>query len=474
MKPQETGIPSKELETSDSVRNTPQPLENVDQAFRYLESFTNLEKMKLTRQQRDYRLDRMERLLEMYGDPQTSFKAFHIAGTKGKGSTAAFLASVLHASGHRTALYTSPHVSSYLERISVDMRPPPEDLIVSLVGDMRDDMERIASELPGGFPPTTFELLTLLAFLVFERMGCEYGVIETGIGGRLDATNVLNPEACLLTPLDLEHTELLGNTLEEIAEEKGGIIKPHTPVFCGFQEQEAKAVFRRICGERESTIRFLDEELEKLEMNLERSGTWLCLKLKGRKEGCYRLSMVGRFQAENAALAYLCLSHLCLSHNLPFISSRAFERGLLDASLPGRMEIIGSRPPVILDGAHTPLAIERLLESYGALFEREGVLIFGSVSGKDPKTMAALLCPYFDQIIISKPGSFKESDPGQVHGIFQSLKPDSLLIEDPMQALQTAIELTDRRRPLVVTGSFYMVCEVRRFLTELTHRSQLD
>jgi len=449
------------------------PITNVDETFAYIESFTNLEKMKLTNRQRSFRLDRIETLLAYFDDPHNSFKSFHIAGTKGKGSTAAMLASILESDGHRTGLYTSPHVSSYLERINVALLPPEESMLVCLANQIREKIESLPSDLPGNFPPTTFELLTLLAFLVFRETQCEYAVLETGIGGRLDATNVVTPEACLLTPLDLEHTELLGDTIEQIAVEKGGIIKPGVPAFCGYQSEPVKKIFRDICRERGSPLHFLDDEISLSDVVLKPEETLLTMKLKGGEPLSISLSLRGRFQAENASLAYLAIKNV-----LPSLSSSALREGFRRANLPGRMEVVNTEPLIMLDGAHTPLAVRRLLESFRTLYPRKGVLIFGSVAGKDARHMAQLLTPYFASIVVSKPGSFKPNEPMEVFRIFKSLKPETYLFENAAKALTKALELSQSSLPILVTGSFYMICEIRRFfpLGAQNHdlRSRLD
>ena len=437
---------------------------DLSQAFQYLESFTNLEKSKLTNVQRNYRLDRMNVLLERFDEPHRNPRILHIAGTKGKGSTAVMLASILEAGGYKTGLYTSPHVESYLERINISLAPPDSSLIVALVNRIKDEIEHLQRTLPGDFPPTTFELMTLLAFLLFRETQCDIWVLETGIGGRLDATNVVSPLASLITPLDLEHTELLGNTLEEIAREKGGIIKPGVPVFCGIQEPRAKAVFRSLCDERGSALRFLEDEMEELRVRLEREGTAFTIKLKNRRAEEFHLALRGVFQAENAALAYLSLTYLSLAKTLPALPIDAYRKGFGRAFLPGRMEVRSWEPPVILDGAHTPLSVKRLMESFRILFPEKGVLIFGSISGKDPLHMARLLVPHFKHIVISTPGSFKESEPRKVYEIFRALHPGTVLVEAPDAALETALSLSGLNTPILVTGSFYMIAEIRRLL----------
>jgi dihydrofolate synthase/folylpolyglutamate synthase len=436
-------------------------MQTPEDVFDWADGFTNLERGRLPFDKRNYRLDRMRRLLALFGGPERAFRTIHVAGTKGKGSTAALLSAVIDAAGGRCGLYTSPHVSSPLERISVSGAPPLPELFVGLGQELRERVERVRpGELPGGFPPTTFELYTMLAFLAFRSSGCTDAVVETGIGGRLDATNVVHPEASVITPLDLEHTEILGDTIERIAFEKAGIIKEGVPAFIAAQPADARRVFRDAARRRNAPLVFLDEELESLEVSLTDCGTSFSMKLKGMKSEEFRLSLLGRFQAENATLAYLVLRRC-----RPDIPRAAFQRGFLGALLPGRMEVIQRSPVIVVDGAHTPLAVRRLLESFSAIFPGEAVLIFGSVAGKRPHEMAEILAPAFNTVIVSTPGTFKASRPEDVYSIFNALNPRSVLEKDPAAALARARQAAAGRLPILVTGSFYMVAEIRKLVS---------
>ncbi len=433
-----------------------------EDVFAWAEGFTNLEKGNLPLDKRSYRLDRMRLLLGLLGNPEHGLCTLHVAGTKGKGSTAALLASVLEAAGEKTGLYTSPHVASALERISVSGAPPEAGLFLAAASELRKKIEELqGSGLPGGFHPTTFELYTLLAFLAFRACGCVSAVVETGIGGRLDATNVVTPRASVITPLDLEHTEILGDTLSKIAFEKAGIIKEGVPAFIGFQPEEAKRVFREAGKERGAPVFFLEEELEELSAVLSAEGTPFRVKLRGGPVECFRLSMLGKFQAENAALAYLTLRR-----TRPDIRTEAYEDGFRRAALPGRMEVLRRAPALVVDGAHTPLAVRRLLESFRAVFPGDAVLIFGSVAGKRPREMAEILAPWFRRVIISTPGSFKESLPEELFRIFRGVNPETILEKEPAAALARAEEESAGRLPILVTGSFYMIAEIRRLVKE--------
>jgi dihydrofolate synthase / folylpolyglutamate synthase len=434
-------------------------LSTAQDVFAWAESFTNFERGALPTEKRLYRLDRMRSLLERFGRPDQGLRIIHVAGTKGKGSTAALMASVLRAAGNPTGLYTSPHVRDAFERIELPGQERRPDLMLRLGREVRRFVDALPAGFIGGFAPTTFELYTLLAFLYFREAGCTDAVVEVGIGGRLDATNVVSPCTAVITPLDLEHTDVLGDTIEQIAFEKAGIIKPGVPAFVAPQPPGAREVFRRACAERGSPLTFLDEAAAPLASSVDRGGTSLTVRLGGEGPREFRLAMLGQFQAENAALAYLALRR-----TRPEITEAQFREGFSSTRLPGRMELRAGSPAVVLDGAHTPLAVTRLLSSFRAVFPEEAVLLFGSVAGKNPRGMAEILAPAFPRVIVSTPGTFKESAPEEVAAIFRGLNPATTLVKDPAEALRAAREASGGTRPILVTGSFYMVSEIRRLL----------
>lgn len=432
--------------------------------FAWVESFTNLERGAAPFDGRNYHLDRMRRLLALFGDPQRACPLIHVAGTKGKGSTSALLAFALRASGRRTGLYTSPHIASPFERIVLAGEPDRPEVLVRIAAGVRQIVDALPEEAPGGFPPTTFELYTLLAFLYFKEAGCDIAVIEAGVGGRLDATNVIEPEASVITPLDLEHTDILGGTIPAIAFEKAGIIKQGVPAFIGLQPPLAAEVFKEVGRERSAPVTLLIDQMGSHDVELSSEGTGLHMELRHGPAVDFRLSMLGEFQAENAALAYITLRQV---H--PEITLEQYQAGFLAARLPGRMELSARNPPIVLDGAHTPLAVLRLLESFSDIFlrpsrPRGAVLLFGSVAGKNPLGMAEILAPAFESIVISTPGTFKPSDPEEVCQIFRRFNPRTVLRRHPVAALRVARERSVGVLPILVTGSFYMVAEIRGIL----------
>ena len=423
--------------------------------FRYIESFTNLERGDFS--PRQLRLDRMHRLLDLFGNPQNAFRTIHVAGSKGKGSTSLFIASILSEAGNRTGLYTSPHVSSYRERFTLAGTFLPDELLLSCINDIERVLRSLdVEQLPGSAQPTTFELLTLLGFLAFRQAGCSFAVIETGIGGRLDATNTIIPEASVITAIELEHTEYLGNTLPEIAREKGGIIKDGVPVFIGLQNDEVREVLNNIALDRGSEIKFLHDELLSCVADTGLTGTETALTFRDGFSLKTKLRLLGDFQSENAALAALTVHTL-----FPRIEIGHYMNGLSKAVLPGRMELISSEPPIIIDAAHTPASVRRILSSFRSLYPSGGILIFGSVIGKNPEQMAETLAGEFETIIISTPGYFKKSDPRAVYEVFKRKSTASRLIESPAKALEYALERSQGKIPILVTGSFYMIAEIR-------------
>lgn len=442
---------------------------NIDQAFQYIESFTNLEKNTGTTM-RPYRLDRMAVLLDFFEHPEETISCVHVAGSKGKGSTAAFISCILQAAGFRVGLYTSPHVTSYRERITLAGAEVRDEIYTQQVAYIKskiDSMDR--GLLPGQSDPTTFELLTLLSFLIFKSLDCSWAVIETGIGGRLDATNVIRPAASVITPVELEHTDVLGNTIPEIAAEKAGIIKRRIPVFCGFQKSEAEQVIAETAAARKCQLFLLREQLQNIRAEYTESGTHVQMDFKDRPPVSTTLRMLGDFQTENAALAALVGDWLLKNTGIPADEAARYTgAGLSCARLPGRMELVRTSPDIVLDGAHTPASIERLRKAFFQLYPGKRLLIFGSVLGKNTEAMARLLAPFFEHIIISTPGTFKVSNPGAVYGQFKKLSREVTLEADPSAALAKAIEMSGSEIPVLVTGSFYMISEIRKLIVEAT------
>ncbi len=441
----------------------------VEELFAYFGSFVNFEQ-KQKQTIREYRLDRMRQLLEFFDNPQQHLKIIHIAGSKGKGSTAVYIASGLEALGFKTGLYSSPHISDYRERITEAGRFFDNTLYLDVGVRIKQSLPGFKrSVLIGDAEPTAFELFTLFAFLLFVAAGCSYAVIETGIGGRLDATNVVSPQASVITSIELEHTDILGNTFEQIAGEKAGIIKPGAPVFVSRQREAVLAVIRSRAEKVGSQLFYFPDYPAEFAGTVDAQGTHLFLRWQDSGEAPdgaslveLDLAMQGEVQAENAGLA-LTVLHELLPQCCDSLNFEHMLQAVANARLPGRMEQCSSDPPIVLDGAHTPTSVRRTIATFQRIYGAEAVCIFGSVEGKDTAGMAAAVSESFSDIIISRPGTFKPNSPEQVAEIFRSAAPQAELHVEATQALRRAMELS-AGRPILVTGSFYMVAEIRPLL----------
>lgn len=445
--------------------SSPMGMHSSSDAFNYIESFTNLER-NFTSAQTEYKLERMAFMLEACGHPERSFKSVHIAGSKGKGSTAAIMSKVLAAQGCKTGLFTSPHLVSYKERITLAGAFFPDDIYIRNTELIKEMLE--CGKLTGDLgQPTTFELLTLLAFLIFREQGCQWAVIETGMGGRLDATNLIVPEVSIITPIELEHCDVLGDTLEKIAFEKAGIIKPGVPVVVQHQKPAALAVLKDTALKRGCRFIYADDNtaVSDLKMGMEGSEFELAIY---KAAFHVKTNLAGSFQCDNIASALLAIKEI-----LSGLDMHKTLKALEAVNLEGRLEIVGRKPPIIIDGSHTAYSIQRLLESCKAIFGTGGVLLFGSVKGKNYQAMLDMLLPCFDAVIISEPQGFKETDVEAVYKYAKALGTEygadkAVVLEiEPKKALELAKHKAAQLgsgKPVVVTGSFYLAGAAKRYI----------
>jgi dihydrofolate synthase/folylpolyglutamate synthase len=439
----------------------PGPISTVDQGYSYFEAFMNLERGGYS--PRAYRLDRMERLLTDFDNPQCAYRTIHVAGSKGKGSVSAFTASILAASGLRCGCYASPHVSSYTERVrvltNVDGAPCddlPDSLLVEQFERIRLYIGRISATTPDAELPTTFELLTLFAFLVFQESRCQIAVIEVGLGGRLDATNLVRPEIGVITPIEREHTDYLGETIEEIAREKAGIVKPGMHLFVSSQYPDALVEILRIASQRSVPVDMLHTDTDIISTEVDFSGTRLVFRDGTGQPRSAHLKLLGKFQAENAVMAVRVTEKA-----VPGIDTNTIVRGLESTWLPGRLEVVRGKPIIVVDGAHTLRSTQALVETITELgIDRTArTLIFGAVAGKDHRTMVETLATEFGRIVVARPGTFKKSNLAALLKLCREYHPDCVRRDEMADALAEA----RRGGPaiIVVTGSLYLAGEAR-------------
>lgn len=365
-------------------------------------------------------LDNIRRLLAELGNPERALAIIHVAGTNGKGSTCAMLDSISRASGRRTGLYTSPHLVHFGERIRVDGAKISSDdsaRIISRIRDLTTGWEQL---------PTFFEVVTALALTYFAEQKCELVVLETGMGGRLDATNATLPRASVITPIALDHTQWLGDTLAKIATEKAGIIKPGVPVVSAPQEPEATKVLKQAAAVQGSSIQFVEDAWSDGEIGLR-----------------------GAFQRQNAAVAIAALQAAGVG-----VTIEEIRMGLRDVRWPGRFQMLEGG--VVLDGGHNPQACHQLVANWREEFgEEKATLIFGALADKDYAEMLKIIRPIVKRITFVPVKSERACDPGALAHLWPA--PAQVATSLPA-ALASCSD-----RPLLIAGSLFLVgeaCEV--------------
>jgi len=426
----------------------------MDEATAYLATLTELfgranYETRRPRTPEAFRLEPIRRLLEALGNPHRRYAVVHIAGTKGKGSTAAMAEAILRAAGYRTGLYTSPHLHTMRERIRIGGTPIPRATVVALFEGLRPMIEEDPDL-------TVFDILTAMGFWAFAEAGVEIAVVEVGLGGRLDSTNVVSPAVCLITALSLDHTEILGPTLAHIAFEKAGILKPGVPAVTAPQAAEAMAVLRRVAAERGAPLetlagwRYGPTEIapngQRGEIGAPDGSRW-----------AVRLPLLGRHQWENAALAVAAM--LRLREQGWAIPDRAIREGLEGVQWPGRFEVLRADPPLVLDGAHNDASAARLAETVSEVFPgRRWQLVFGASADKDPRAILAPLRPLVEAAWLTRSRHPRAADPGRLAEAAEALGLPARIRGEVATAFEEALATGG---PVLVTGSLFVVAEAR-------------
>ena len=425
-------------------------------ALDYIYSFIDYETMHLPRSAVNYDLRRVEELLFRLGNPHLAAKSVHIAGTKGKGSVAAMVTAVLIASGYTTGLYTSPHLNDLRERIRVNGELITEGELIALVERLKPEVEIVNQEATYG-ELTTFELLTALGFAHFKLKGVDFQVVEVGLGGRLDATNVIQPEVGIITSISLDHTDVLGNSLAEIAREKAGIIKPGSMVVTSPQLDEVAQVIEKTCRSCKAELVRVGSDVvwQSLGFDAERQ----LLQVKG-KLGSYELSipLLGRYQLENAATAVAALEVL-VSKGFK-ISRDSIINGLAQVSWPGRFQILSHRPLLVVDGAHNPDSARKLKQSLVQYFAFDrAILVIGVSSDKDVAGIISELVPLFDKVIVTRSRHPRAMSLEQLIAVFRRCGIEVQAVEAVSEALSLALSMAGARDLVCVAGSLFVVGE---------------
>lgn len=397
-------------------------------------------------------LDTMEGILERLGNPEKKFTVIHVAGTNGKGSVASYLTRILGLSGYRTGLYTSPHLVRFNERIQVNGEMITDEEVVA-------SYNRVEAANVGERSGTFFELTTAMAFDVFAEKGVEVAVIETGMGGRLDATNIVSPVLSIITNVSLEHKDHLGDTIAKIAYEKAGIIKEETPAIVGVRQASAIGVVEETAREINAPVIRLGRDI-----HIRRSANGFSCRCNGIAISDLSTSLLGKHQVENAALAVAACAVLRRDNRFN-IADDTIREGLASTFWPGRLERVSSTPETIIDGAHNPAAIKALVsyleeEQKG----REITLVTGILDDKSYQKMFANLLPFCRRVILVQAQTERSIDPESMRADAAKYVKNVMVIRDIDEAITSARSTAREGELVLVAGSLYVAGEARAAL----------
>jgi dihydrofolate synthase/folylpolyglutamate synthase len=394
-------------------------------------------------------LSTIKRILAGLGDPQDTFACIHVAGTNGKGSVASSLASILYRSGYKTGLYTSPHLVRFNERIQVNNRPISNEKVVA-------SYSAIKEAHFGKRNPTFFEFTTAMALFEFAAQKVDWAVIETGMGGRLDATNIVNPALSIITNISLEHREYLGNTLTQIAAEKAGIIKKRTPLVTGIRQKKAFAEVKRIAAEKKAPLFRLSTDF-KVRRNQKQTFSYYGIRNVWHN---LQTALPGSYQVDNAALVLAACE--LIGKNNAALTLNNIQEGLSKNLWPGRLEIVSDNPFIILDGAHNLAAARNLAKFMSTnLAGRVITLVVGILDDKPYKAMLKSLLTPVNRVILTRAKINRALDPRKLYEAAKNLKPDVAIIPDVARAIKNAVETTPRHGAICIAGSLYVVGEAK-------------
>lgn len=430
------------------------------EALEYLDSFVNFEKSGGYNYKQSFKLERMKRLAALLGDPQKYVRAIHIAGSKGKGSTASYVHSMLVSAGFKAGLYTSPHLVSFRERIKIGAKLISEEDISRILGRIKNTVESSMKNCR----PTFFEIYTALAHIYFKEKKADFAVYETGLGGRLDATNLVEPLVSAITPLSYEHTDKLGDTLEEIAAEKCGIIKSGSVCVCAPQESRALKVIKDTCKDRGVRLILIGRDIKFKALASDENSSAFAISGSFGEHKSLKTSLIGFHQIANAATAIGIIGAL-RTRDIA-VPDDAVRNGIRDAKWPGRLEIIGKRPFILLDGAHNKASARILVEAVKKIFKYDKlILVLGISKDKDVKGILGELLPETETVVLTKSKvSGRALDPMKIKEEIMDMKhsiKDITLTYNTQDALNRALSSARPADLILITGSLFVVGEIK-------------
>jgi dihydrofolate synthase/folylpolyglutamate synthase len=404
-------------------------------------------------------LERINFLLEQLGNPHRELKVIHVTGTNGKGSVCKYISSILQKAGYTVGLYLSPHIERFSERIVVNDEEIPEKDLTMLIEQVRPLAEEMKQN---GNTPTFFEIVTTLAFIYFKDRTIDYAVVEVGLGGRLDATNVVTPLVSVITNISLEHTDILGKDIASIALEKSGIIKEKVPVITA-TTQHARETVKHVAKERNAPFTCVDQTMWK---RISFKKEYQEFAIQGSfKDYTVKTSLLGLSQGENIAVAIAAVEQLQMSG--VYITDHDIVDGIATVVHPGRMEIVSEKPFILLDGAHNPDGMRMLAKTIEEDFSAHRlILVIGVLKEKDIKTMVSTIAPLSDVIIVTKSTNPRASDPLLLKQVIKNFDPDKkIYVEVSIPgAIDHAKRIAKQKDMICVCGSLFTVGEARSYL----------
>lgn len=414
----------------------------------------------------NYGLERTFRLLEILGSPQDKIKLIHVAGTNGKGSTTSMITKILRGFGYRVGMYTSPYLEEFEERIQINGENIPKDTLVNLLEEVKCAVEKVIKE--GYDHPTEFEILTALTFLYFYNEKVDYGVIEVGLGGRIDSTNVLNPIVSVITSISLDHMDILGDTLGKIAYEKAGIIKEEIPVVLYPQKQEAEDVILEKAKEKHSKIYFVEKDDGKL-ININSDDIYQEVEIKGINN-IYKvkLPLLGEHQILNLAVAIKAVEVLFNIENIE-INKNRIEDSLMGVKWIGRLEVLRKNPLIVIDGAHNIDGIKSLKESVQKYFKYKKIyLLLGILADKQVKEMIEEITPMAEKVYALTPHSDRAELSEDLKNEIIKVNPNTVALESYEEAFKLALKEANAEDMILVSGSLYMIGDMRKIIRTIS------
>ncbi|UJF36427.1 bifunctional folylpolyglutamate synthase/dihydrofolate synthase [Paenibacillus hexagrammi] len=418
-------------------------------------------------------LSRMQLLMEKLGHPERRLKFIHVAGTNGKGSTCAYLASVLQTCGYDVGTFTSPYLEKYTNRIQVNGTDIDDASLLKLVNEMKPIVDEIAETELGA--PSMFEISTALAILYFAKVTYpDYVVWETGLGGRLDCTNIVNPVVSVITNVGHDHMEILGDTLEQVAAEKAGIIKAGVPVITAVHQPEVWKVIEQAAKEKKATLYTLGTQFRYsvVTSRLDRQTFDFEGPFRALKE--VPISLNGAHQVTNAAVAVMTLEVL-RQYYACIVDDEDLFKGLEQTRWPGRLEMVSSHPRIVLDGAHNPEGAETLAEALRSLYSYKRLhFMMGMLSTKNHTGYLRHILPLVDTLILTEPDFHKKGDASELADLARELmhdmdrKVDIVVERDWKRALEALTSRTEQDDLAVVSGTLYLISDVRSWITNQT------